>query len=269
MFRWCLIFIGFYRSTSRDRKNRDNVDHSRTSGGSNYTNYREKENVSWRANSNERYNKGSRNNSLERWHAGKSSGGGVGDRQRRNSSSERHRQGGGTRQTADRRGQYRNGSRERRDRLNRSRRNSNDSRYNQTSEEISNWRNELRPASTLRNEYNAGTVAVTPSSPGGNVSSSSSVTVSEEHKPPGILVLPNSTVTSTKSPSPNKEQPVDVPSYPVYRGNIQRQLFNPNNPNEPIIVAAGGNRVAAHLQKDGGQMMQSGQPNPDNRYENK
>ncbi|XP_039292537.1 uncharacterized protein DDB_G0287625-like [Nilaparvata lugens] len=273
------------RSPSRDsRRDRggshESLDHCQWRRG-------EKENLSWRANSHDRnasgssrhnsaerwQHRGSRNNSAERWqHRGSRNnsaerwqhrGGGSS----RNNSAERwqHRGGGGNTEwfrsgggggsgregregkDRDRRGRYRNGSRERRgDRRNR--RGSSELWSNKGSEET-NWRNELRPpeprpGDTL--EQAAGVAAAT-SNP-----------APTSQKSPGILVLPPSSSASLNTSSPRAatskqqqgQQPTEAPPAaddtcfkqplppPPIAAHAQRQLFNPNNPNEPIIVAS-------------------------------
>lgn len=245
-----------YRSASRENNRHGSIDRHRLPVSNSNTLSREKENLSWRANSNERYNRNNHNSSLERWHSNK--GNNVNntgsERQRRNSSSERQRHGVIDRQH-DRRGRYCNGSRERRDRINRSRRNSNE--LNRDNVEELNWRNELRPSNMInRDDNRAGDISK------GSDNCNPSGNTLEDHKPPGILVLPNPAIN--KSPSPHKDQP-EVPSYPVPRGNTQRQLYNPSNPNEPILVPV-NYRFALPAHKDSaGQMMALGQQNVDNR----
>ncbi|RZF34387.1 hypothetical protein LSTR_LSTR008926 [Laodelphax striatellus] len=202
----------------------------------------EKENLSWRANSHERSHASgsSRHNSAERWQHGREQRGARETEWFRG----RREEGG-----KDRRGRYRNGSRERRgDRRNR--RGSSELWSNKSSDET-NWRNELRPpeprpVDTIEQAAGAGSIG------GGSGGASTTNPATGQKSPAGILVLPASsaaTMTKTSPRSPKTTcEPVaaaDESYKPPPAATAQRQLFNPNNPNEPIIVATPGSRAAA------------------------
>lgn len=229
----------------------------------------EKENLSWRANSIERCGTRShcKNDVSERTHETASNERLGCSGRERNWQSER-----------DSRRKVRNVGRDGKERHSLLRRDSNCS-SNSNLDEL-NWRNELRsptPSSTsvALGKYDSselthfqgieknGNPSKNSAAAGSPVPPNIQGSKEDLHKPPGILVLPET--VANKSPSPYKELS-EVPAYPTYSGNVKRQLFNPSNPSEPIIVAV-ANRGFSHTSKDTtGRMMQSCQQNAENRW---
>lgn len=108
-------------------------------------------------------------------------------------------------------------------------------RNSRSSTEVNeNWRTR-RKTSTCESDESHRSTGQTSShtSPLSSMSNSSPMNVNSNQ--PGILVLPDQT-QAPKSSTPPRHQNV----------HQQKSLFDPNNPNKPIIVTSPGGRVAAH-----------------------
>lgn len=227
---YSLIYVSCFRSLSRENLKHDNdrrrgsveynAQHSRNSS-TERRNWREASTDSmadssrpWRS----QVHGSSRNSSTERWHSNvdhRETHYNPSDRRYRTNSRERSR-----RNSSNERLGYRNGSTERQGYRNynhdrRGSRNSSSERPRDGKKPEENWRTELARL---------------------NSNASQQQEIKESHKPAGILVLPTAPPPSI---SPNNEQ-----------GQFQRQLFDPSNPNKPIIVPAGGTRSAPYPMHD-------------------